>query len=59
MKRLVGGRWGQVVIIPVVITSLTVAAVAVTQAGAGGMYLFAVGFLAIALVIKRLSESPE
>lgn len=45
--------------VPVAIAFLTVVAVAVTQTGAGGMYLFAVGFLAIAIVIKRLSESPE
>ena len=59
MKRLVGSKWGQVVVVPVVITFLTVVAVAVTRTGAGGMYLFAIGFLAIAIVIKRLSESPE
>jgi hypothetical protein len=56
MKRFVSSEWGQGAIAAVVIAFLTLIAVAVTETGAGGMYLFAIGFMAITVMIERLSE---
>jgi hypothetical protein len=56
MKRFVLNEWGQAAIASVVIAFLTLIAVGVTETGAGGMQLFAIGFMAITIAIKRASE---
>ncbi len=53
MKRFVRSEW----FVGPSLGILTVLAVAITQTGAGGAYLFGIGFLAIAIAIMRFRES--
>lgn len=55
MKRLVGNE----LVAGTAIGILTLVAVGVTQTGAGGAYLFAIGFMAIALGILRAQDSAR
>jgi len=56
MKRFVGDKWGSALAVAL----LTLVAVGITQSGAGGAYLFAIGFMAITMLIERHREStPE
>lgn len=55
MKCFVGEGWGEAVLVAVA----TLAVVAATGASAGGTYLIATGFLAIAIIRRRLQEPPE
>jgi O-antigen ligase len=53
MKRFVGSEWGSALVVAL----LTLIAVGVTQSGAGGAYLFGIGFMAIVMLIKRRHEA--
>lgn len=55
MKRFVGSEWGSALVVAL----LTLIAVGVTQSGAGGAYLFGIGFMAIVMLIKRRHESES
>jgi 4-hydroxybenzoate polyprenyltransferase len=57
MKRFVGSEWQRVVALAMTIAILTLVAVGVTHTGAGGIYLFAIVFMTIALLIERHQES--
>jgi hypothetical protein len=55
MKRLVRDEWRRVTALAI----LTLVATGVTHAGIGGIYLFAIGFMAIVLLIERHQGSKR
>lgn len=57
MKRFVISEWQRAVTLAITIGILTLAAAGFTHTGAGGIYLFAIVFMAIALLIERHQES--